>query len=708
MPKAQKPLDTELLEGDPYPQLGDVLRDAADDFFAGVVDSLSDAVIVADVGTLQIEYTNQALELALAYQPGDLIGREIVGLYPDDEGGVAFRQAVHEAVHDGRPGFRSEQVFKKKTGERTWTQMTTRLVPEGAPEKLVCVLRDITERKLWEDALVQSHARLELLNSIFSSVKLGMSVDGVIELTLRRLSDYFQGLRVTYSKVDRTGKLVATHSVHPEGMPTLVAGSANLNEAPEYLRSLRNGEPVVISDVEQDPVAAQHRAALGNGARAILHVPMEHTNGLVALLCLDSPVSLSWSMHAITTVTEVAAHLSFVLKDAEAEKTRTELEEQLRQAQKMEAVGQLAGGVAHDFNNILTGISGYVELVLAQVDDAGVRSDLEQIRQFSDRAAGLTHQLLAFSRRQPLQMSAVNLNDLVKATTVMIERLIGEDVELRFAPGDDLALVRADSGQIEQVLMNLAVNSRDAMPGGGRLIIETLNVSLDRAYASRHTAVEAGEYVMLSVSDTGCGMDKEEQERAFEPFFTTKELGKGTGLGLSTVYGIVKQHDGNIWVYSEPGRGACFKIYLPTLDSSPDEATACLVTEVVPRGDETILLVEDEPRVRDAVQRALESYGYRVWSATHPDEARGVFDQNEDSIDMLLTDVVMPGYDGKQLYERLCRSRPELPVLYMSGYTDRAILDNGVLDPGIPFIQKPFSPAQLVRKVRAVLDREIG
>ena len=281
---------------------------------------------------MQIKYTNQALELALAYHPNDLIGCEIVELYPDDEGGVAFCQAVREAVHDGRAGFRSEQVFKKKTGERTWTEMTTRLVPEGAPGKLVCVLRDITERKLWEDALVQSHARLELLNSILSSVKLGMSVDGVIELTLRRLSEYFQGIRVTYSKVDRTGHLVAIHSVHPEGMPTLATGSTNLNEAPEYLRSLRNGEPVVISDVAQDPAMAQHGEAVCNGARAMLHVPMEHTNGLVALLCLDSPVSLSWSMHAITTVTEVAAHLSFVLKDAEAEKTRTELEEQLRQA----------------------------------------------------------------------------------------------------------------------------------------------------------------------------------------------------------------------------------------------------------------------------------------------------------------------------------------------------------------------------------------
>jgi CheY-like chemotaxis protein len=360
--------------------------------------------------------------------------------------------------------------------------------------------------------------------------------------------------------------------------------------------------------------------------------------------------------------------------------------------------------VAHDFNNILTGITGYVELVLAQIEEPQARKDLEQIRQFSDRAAALTHQLLAFSRRQPLLFSSVDLNDLVRSITGLIERLIGEDIELRFEAGFDLGVIEADSGQIEQVLMNLAVNSRDAMPEGGRLLIETSNVYLDHEYASSHTAVEPGEFVLLSVSDTGIGMDSANQERIFEPFFTTKDQGKGTGLGLSTVYGIVKQHEGNIWVYSEPGRGTCFKIYLPVAHGATYVPEAEAPAVRVPRGDETILLVEDEPRVRDAVERALQSYGYKVLSATHPEEAVEVFVAEAETIHLLLSDVVMPGSDGIQLHARLVAQRPGLPVLFMSGYTDRAILEEGVLRPGTPFIQKPFSPAQLVTKVRSVLD----
>ena len=673
-------------------------------FFIEIMESLSDAVIVADAETLEVEYANRALLDALGYSPEELCGCSIVDLYPDADGAAAFHRALREAIRDRRPGFRSEQVFSRKNGDRTWTEMTSRLVPSEAPTKLVSVLRDITERKLWEDALVQSHTRLELLNSILSGVKLGMTVDAVVELALKRLSDYFQSIRVTYARLDRDGRLAITHSLQPDSMSSRAEVVADLNAAPEYLGALRRGETVAAPDVESRPELARHEAVIGEGSRAILHVPMEHAEGLVALLCLESPEPLGWSMHVINTVTEVAAHLSFVLKDAEAETTRKHLEEQLRHAQKMEAVGRLAGGVAHDFNNILTGISGYVELVLAEVESEQARRDLVQIRQFSDRAAGLTHQLLAFSRRQPLQVSTVDLNRLVKSTTAMIERLIGEDVALKFRAGEELASIRADSGQIEQVLMNLAVNSRDAMPDGGSLIIETDNVHLDEGYAGSHTAVTSGDYVRLSVTDTGVGMDAESQARIFEPFFTTKEQGKGTGLGLSTVYGIVKQHGGNIWVYSEPGNGTCFKIYLPTFDSHPEPAAVESLVGRVPRGDETILLVEDEPRVRDAVQRALENYGYRVLSATHPEEARRVFDEHCEAIDMLLTDVVMPGYDGKQLYERISSDHPGLPVLYMSGYTDRAILDNGVLNPGIPFIQKPFSPAQLVRKVRAVLD----
>ncbi len=688
------------------PSLGGLQAQNLERFLTDVMDSLSEAVIVADLDSLRVEYANRSLFDALGYDARDLVGQPVVVLYPDEEGARAFRQALADALRDGHPGFRSEQVLTRKNGDRTWIEMMTRLVPVEAPEKIVSVLRDITERKLWEDALVQSHARLELLNSILSGVKLGMTVEAVIDLTLKRLSEYFQGIRVTYCRVGSSGKLVVTNSVHPDAMPSLEGVSMDLNEAPEYLRSLRAGQPLVLSDVAERPDLGDR--AVGEGTRAALHVPMDHADGLVTLLCLDSPATLNWSMHAITTVTEVASHLSFVLKDAEASKTRKQLEEQLRQSQKMEAIGRLAGGVAHDFNNILTGITGYVELLLAQVEEPGARRDLEQIRLLSARAAGLTQQLLAFSRRQPLQVKAVDLNDLVASTTAMVERLFGEDIELKSVAGSDLAAVRADAGQIEQVLMNLAVNSRDAMPEGGKLIIETSNVHLDREYARRHTAVVPGSYVMLSVTDTGVGMDKEMQARAFEPFFTTKELGKGTGLGLSTVYGIVKQHDGNIWVYSEPGRGTCFKIYLPTFEASPARLPADEVAGHVPRGDETILLVEDETSVLDAVQRALETYGYTVLSATHPDEARSVFGAQDEGIDLLLTDVVMPGYDGIQLHEILCQDIPELPVLFMSGYTDRSILEVGVLDPGIPFIQKPFSPAQLVRKVRSVLDGAVA
>lgn len=675
-------------------------------FLAEVMDSLTDAVIVADIDSLRVEYANRSVEDALGYTPELLIGEPLVVLYPDDEGAEAFRRAVDVARCDGTPGFRSEQVFARRGGDRTWTEMTTRLVPEHAPEKLVCVLRDITERKLWEDALVQNHARLDLLNSILSGVKLGMSVEAVIDLTLERLSKHFQDVRVSYCTVNDSGTLVVTNSVHPETMAALTDTSSDLNQCPAYMSSLRAGETVVIADMEEEPEA--YAVVMAEDTRAALHVPMEHAQGLVAVMCLDSSVPLAWSMHAITTATEVAAHLSFVLKDAEASTTRMQLEEQLRQSQKMEAVGRLAGGVAHDFNNILTGITGYVELILGQVDEPQARRDLEQIRRFSDRAAGLTHQLLAFSRRQPLLVSAVDLNELVASTMGLIERLIGEDVDLKFESGPGLAVVEADAGQIEQVLMNLAVNSRDAMPGGGRLLIETSNVYLDHDYARSHSAVDPGEYVMLSVSDTGIGMDSDAQERIFEPFFTTKEQGKGTGLGLSTVYGIVKQHEGNIWVYSEPDRGTCFKIYLPVSHSTPVVEPVDQGGSHVPCGDETVLLVEDEPRVRDAVKRALENYGYTVLSALHPDEATTVFGENAHSVDILLSDVVMPGCDGVQLYDRLCVQRPGLPVLFMSGYTDRSILEEGILNPGVPFIQKPFSPAQLVRKVRAVLDDSVG
>lgn len=378
------------------------------------------------------------------------------------------------------------------------------------------------------------------------------------------------------------------------------------------------------------------------------------------------------------------------------------LEEELLQAQKMEVVGRLAGGVAHDFNNLLTGIIGYTQLVLAKVGaDSSTGQDLLQVYSAANRAAGLTRQLLAFSRREPLQFAVLNLNKQVENISTLLRRLIGEDIDLKFIFAPGLGSVWADPGQIEQVLMNLAVNARDAMPQGGILTIETANVVLD---AHRHFGVAAGPYVRLAVTDNGCGMDEEIRRQIFEPFFTTKEKDKGTGLGLSTVYGIVKQHGGHIWVYSEPGKGTTFKIDFPRTDEQPHELPAEGREEIMPGGSETILVVEDEEAVRDLVRRALQGLGYRVLVAARAEEAEEVFAEHGNEIDLLLTDVVMPGLSGVRLYERLSAKRPSLKVLYMSGYTDAGILRNGILDQGASYIPKPFRAALLAQRVRQVLE----
>jgi len=384
---------------------------------------------------------------------------------------------------------------------------------------------------------------------------------------------------------------------------------------------------------------------------------------------------------------------------------RESLEAQLRQAQKMEAVGQLAGGVAHDFNNLLTGITGYAQLALKDVEEGStVQTDLEQITGLVSKAANLTRQLLSFSRRQPLQPIVLNINSLVDEMTKLLKRLIGEDIDLVFRGADDLGQTRADPGQLEQALINLVVNARDAMPGGGKLTIETSNVLLDNAYARGHTGAKPGDHIMLAVSDTGCGMDQQTLSHVFEPFFTTKKQGKGTGLGLATVYGIAKQHEGNIWVYSEPGQGTTFKIYLPRVDAPPDEPAPQSEETHIPHGTETILVVEDEEPVRDVTVRVLENASYTVLSAGTPDQALAVFAEHADEIDLLLTDMIMPGMTGHALGDQLRGQRPSLKILYMSGYTANGIVHRGELNPDTPFLQKPFSPKGLAHKVRNMLD----
>ena len=388
-----------------------------------------------------------------------------------------------------------------------------------------------------------------------------------------------------------------------------------------------------------------------------------------------------------------------------ADEDRTRLEEQLRQAQKMEAIGRLAGGIAHDFNNLLMAIYGYSEIVLNSLGaNAPARKSVEQIMKAGERAATLTRQLLAFSRRQVLELRVLDLNAVVTNFEAMLKPLIGEDIHLVTVLQPRLGLVKADPGQIEQVILNLTVNARDAMPEGGKLTIETANVELDEAYASRHVSVQPGPYVMLALSDTGCGMDAETQARIFEPFFTTKEPGKGTGLGMSTVYGIVKQSGGNIWIYSEPGKGTTIKTYLPRVEGVAEGSEPAHPRSSVLRGSETILLVEDEEMVRSLTREILESHGYAVCEARDSTEALSICHTHSGSIHLLVTDVVMPGLSGRELAARLGTIHPETKVLYMSGYTDDAVVRHGVLNSGLAFLQKPFSANVFLRKVREVLD----
>lgn len=383
------------------------------------------------------------------------------------------------------------------------------------------------------------------------------------------------------------------------------------------------------------------------------------------------------------------------------------LEERYLQAQKMEAIGHLAGGVAHDFNNLLTVINGYGELLLGSLrKDDPAYGLIQQMYRAGERAALLTRQLLAFSRRQVLEPRVLDLNVVVSELEKMLHRLIGEDIILSTSLETKLGPVKVDPGQMQQVLMNLCVNSRDAMPLGGRLTIETRNVSFDDAYTQSHPSVQPGQYVMLAVSDTGMGMDQATRTKLFEPFFTTKEPGKGTGLGLATVYGIIKQSGGHIEVYSEPDHGATFKVYLPQIRQRPTSGKSSSSPELLPRGTETILLVEDEEAVRALEQHVLRNCGYRVLTARHGKEALQIAMEHEE-IQMLISDVVMPHIGGRVLSERMLEHLPRLKVLLLSGYTDDAVIRHGILEASVAFLQKPFTTAGLAQKVREVLDSEV-
>jgi PAS domain S-box-containing protein len=533
--------------------------------------------------------------------------------------------------------------------------------PQGEYFGRVWFFRDITARKQAEEALRESEEKYRDLVENAHDIIYSHDLQGNY-ISVNRAAEYITG----YTQ-EESLRLNFGDTITPECLP----------RAREMMRAKLAGEKVTAYELD----------LLSKDGRTVtveVNTKLMYEDG--------APVGVQGIARDIT-------------ERKQMEKALRESEEQLRQSQKMEAIGQLAGGVAHDFNNLLTAINGYSGLALQRIQEQSpIKPYLEEIKKAGDRAANLTRQLLAFGRKQILQPMPLNLNDVISDLNKMLRRLIGEDIRLAARLDLDLKKVKADPGQIEQVLVNLVVNARDAMPRGGNLTIETSNVQLDDEYASHHVGVQPGSYAMLAVSDTGSGMTEEIKAKIFEPFFTTKEKGKGTGLGLSTVYGIVKQSGGNIWVYSEIDHGTTFKIYLPQVEAPIKPVQVKTEDQSLAGGTETVLLVEDEDVVRGLAQRILEQAGYRVIAANGGEEALALCETHTEPIDLLLTDVVMPQTSGKQLAERLTALRPQTKVLFMSGYTDEAIVHHGVLDTNVEFIQKPFTPTALAKKVRQVLD----
>ena len=613
-----------------------------------VIEGMTDPMSVKGIDGRYL-LINQATATTFGVVPADVIGRGVEALLPA-EAARLVRETDGRVIHAGVPMSFEEVLPTRGAGERTFlVSKAPRRDATGAIVGLVAVARDVTDLKQADE-------------------------------TIRRLSTAVDQGPTAVIITDPTGRIEYVNRKFTD-----ITGYQFDEVVGQNPRMLKSGKTSTGQ-------YQQLWGTIGSGATWRGEIQNRRKNG-----------EYYWASATIAPVKdENGAITNYVAIQEDVTETRS-LEAQLRQAQKMEAVGRLAGGVAHDFNNLLTVITSYSQLLLEEMTAADPRrTDLEEIQRAAAAAAGLTRQLLAFSRQQVLEPRVLNLNDVLSASGKMLHRLIGEDVALQLTLAPELGHVKADPGQIEQVIMNLAVNARDAMPDGGKLTIETANIDLDEAYTAQHAVVAPGSYVLVSVSDTGCGMDEPTKARLFEPFFTTKEKGKGTGLGLATVYGIVKQSNGYIWVYSEVGHGTSFKVYLPRVDETPAAAAAARPL-YANGGTETILLAEDASGVRAVSHEILKRLGYTVLVANDGQSALDLSATRSDRIHLLITDVIMPEMSGRQLADRLVEQRPELKVLFVSGYTDDAIVRHGMLEPGIAFLQKPFTPQTLARKVREVL-----
>jgi len=617
--------------------------------FASIVACSDDAIIGKTLdGT--ITSWNAGAERIYGYSEAEIIGKPVSILVPIDRPDEIPN--ILECLKRNEIVNHFETVRVRKDGKEIQVELTVSPIRD-AMERIVgasTIGRDISERKQNEKELHRLAALVESSNDAI----IGKTLDGII-------TNWNIGAQQIYgySASEIVGKSIST--IFPPDL---------YHEITEMMEKIRLGERVAKADtirLRQDGKKIHVALTLS---------PIKDSDGRVI-------------------------GVSTVARDITENRL---LEEKLRQAQKMEAVGQLAGGVAHDFNNLLGVILGYSGLLLEglSLNDPS-RKAIEEIQKAGERAALLTRQLLAFSRKQVLQPKVLDLNAVVSGMENLLNRLLGETIELRVVLNPAIGRIKADFGQLEQIIMNLAVNSRDAMPAGGILTIETSNVELDDGYAAQHVATQPGPHVMLAVTDNGCGMDASTKAHIFEPFFTTKGIGKGTGLGLATVYGIVKQSGGSVWVYTEPGIGTTFKIYLPRVDQVPENEPLMDTTDRIDRGLQTILIVEDDAALLQVIRQSLEEVGYVTLAARGSAEAIYIFENHSGTINLMVTDVIMPGMSGDHLASRLSALRPEMKVLYISGYTDGTIVHHGVLDPGLAFLQKPFSPRALARKVSDVL-----
>ncbi|MDQ7785265.1 MAG: PAS domain S-box protein [Desulfomonilaceae bacterium] len=620
--------------------------------FRALLDQTTDSIFLMQAPSGRLVDVNESACRQLERSREDLLSLPVEALWPNSISELLM------GLLRGPHGIGNPQILDvdmvTSNGRRFPAEVSFRQVNFNDTDYVVAVARDVTERKIAEEALRESEHRFRTL---VESCPLGIAF------------------------YDWEGRIVELNPALPEimGSPSQEATKAiNLFTFPPMVEGGLS-EALYKCLVSERPFVGEfpYTSKWGKDLHMRLHV---------------TPIRLG----------EKRVIGGQILVEDITESKR--LEEQVRQKAKLEAIGRLAGGVAHDFNNLLTAVLGYANMVEQQLPaESPMRDKLVQISLAAGRATSLTGQLLAFSRKQMLNVRSLNLNQAVTEFEDMVRRLIGEDIDVATLLDPDLRNVPADAGQIEQILMNLAVNARDSMPGGGTLTIETANTALNEEYCRNHPDVEPGEYVMLAVADTGTGMDRDTQSRLFEPFFTTKAKGLGTGLGMSTVYGVVKQHRGHIAVYSEPGRGTIIRVYLPQLDGPPADDTERLPSKPPRRGHETILVVEDEEMVRTLACEALELLGYSPLSAASPSEAIRVCRTFEGRIDLLLTDVVLPQMDGRSLYDLLSTIRPDMKVLYVSGYTEDFIVHRGVLEKGVNFLAKPFTMETLATKLGEVL-----